>query len=269
MSSIRWGLILGAWGCSGGTSPSDKSGDTGAPLETGDTIDTVDTVDTTTDTYQPPAGDLEGAVLGTGGGPVIGADLRLCRGAVCRNGVTDAAGGFAFGGVPAVWHSFEVVAPDELTATVFAPLLIVADETRAVTVHALPYDGTPSPLGSAVEEHPAGFGLYLELAAGDLEPPLFADEATWVAGARVPEPLWVPVDEVPGTVLAQWYVGPFDYTAVSNAIPVRIDDEWGLADGAQLEVYVGNYLQSAWLPAGTATANGGSITGAALPNLAT
>jgi len=256
-------------GCSG--EPHDTSKPSGSDdTSTTPTVDSGSSETGDTDTQTEPSGGVfHGTLTDPSGVPVQGATLRFCRGTLCRTGTTDGSGGFEFGSVPAEWHSFDALAPEDLgkMATLFVPLLFGESEDREVDLTLLPYDDE-SPLDKGKHERAAGTGLYITASTGDLTPPLLLPDATEIAGVRIPEELWVPTDGIEGTVLAQWFVDPFDYTA-TTPLPVRIDDEWSLADGTELEVYVGNYEQSAWLDAGTATAYAGSITGAALSNLAT
>jgi hypothetical protein len=255
-------------GCTGDkdTTETGETAETGAP-----TTDTSDTqVPTETGTDPQATASLTGEVTGPSG-PVIDAQLRLCRGALCRNGATGTDGSFSFENLPEEWHSFEVIPLEGAgLATVFLPIVFAEDEARTLSLTALPHDA-PSALGPSPEEHTVGTGLYLTVAEGELEPPLFQDPATEVFGVRVPQEYWVPTDGVQGTVLAQWYVGPFDHHALpAGGLPIRIDDEWGTAEGADnFRVYVGSYIESAWVDAGQATHSGGSFTGAALPLLST
>ena len=255
--------------CSG--DPSTDAGDTDRTGETGDTAatDTTDTNDTTP--TEPTSATLSGTVTGPSG-PVVDAVLRLCRDGACRNGTTDATGAYVYEAVAADWFAFEVTAPVGTTpalATAFAPLSFEPDQLRPVDV-VLPLLDPPSPLGPSAEEHPVGEGLFVTLAAGDLEPPLFVDPAAEVAGAWVPEDIRLPTDGITGTVLGMWYVGPFDHEAIDPAgVPVRFVDSWGLADGTTLQCWVGSYEESAWLDCGEPTVSGGQITGASLPVLST
>jgi hypothetical protein len=247
----------------------------GAPADDKDGADTDTDADTgtpDTDTDTTPGEDTSAGLQGTvasPGGPLTDVDLRLCRGSACRNAVTDASGGYLYDDVAVDWFSFEIVPPSGTSyATAFAPLEFHADETRTVDVILVPHDAA-SALGVTASEHAVGQGLYLTLGAADLVPPLLAPPATEVSGVLVPEGQRVPTDGISGTVLGMWYVGPFDYHAAAGDLPARFDDQWGLTDGTTLEVYVGSYDESAWVPAGTATVAAGQITGAALPLLST
>jgi hypothetical protein len=262
-ASWMMALLVGCSGSSDKDTRATGTGDTGAPDDTG-------TTDTDTDTVpgEDRSASLSGTILSPGG-PLADVDLRLCRGTNCRNEVTDAGGAYTYADVAVDWYSFEVVRPEGTAyATAFAPLEFRSGEARTLDVVLLAHDA-PSPLGPTATEHETGDGLYLTLGEPDLTPPLLAPRATEVSGVFVPEGQRVPTDGVTGTVLGMWYVDPFDHTATGADIPVRIEDRWALADGTELEVYVGDYLSSAWLSAGTATASGGQLTGAALPVLST
>jgi len=257
-------LFLGA--CSGSPDDRKDGGDTDVTDETG----TPDTTDTDTDTV--PGEDRSAALGGTIAtldGPYADVALRLCRGSACRNATSDASGAYHYAEVAVDWFSFEVVPPSGSGyATPFAPLEFHTDEARVVDVIMLRHDPASS-LGATAAEHETGDGLFVTAGVADLVPPLLAEPATEVSGVIVPEAQRVPVDGITGTVLGMWYVEPFNYAAANGGLPARFEDAWGLADGTELEVYVGSYDESAWLPAGTATVSGGQITGAALPLLST
>ncbi|MCA9491799.1 MAG: hypothetical protein KC621_17830, partial [Myxococcales bacterium] len=198
-------------------------------------------------------------------------DLRLCRGLACRNGLTAADGTYTFGAIEVDWHSFEVVPPrGSSLATAFAPLRFETETVRTVDVELVPAQTTSLP-GTSTELEVAP-GLHLQLANGDLDPPTPFDPApSAVTGAEVPEAKWMPVDDVTGTVVGMWYLGPFDTPAASTAgVPVSFDDQWSLTEGATLRVYVGSYETSRWVDAGTVTNTSGVLSGdAALPLLST
>jgi hypothetical protein len=266
MRTYGW-TLLAAMACTG--APADKPDDTGASADADADADTDADTDTDVDTDTPTecASSFSGSIDEVGA-PLVGADLRLCRGLLCRNGTTDDAGAYVFGGVPPEWHSFEIVAEPGM-ATALVPILFDCATDRSVDVDVLPLDAD-SPLGGSPAEHPVGDGLYLTVGLNDLEPPLFSDPAEAVAGVRVPEESWIPFDGVEGTVLAMWYLAPFDYHAIpAGGLPLRIENQWGLADGTALEVYVGSYTDSQWLSAGTVSVEGADLNGAALPLLST
>lgn len=260
-----WMAVLALVGCSG-TGTDDGPTDEGSPTDSPSETDTTET-DTPTVTEDISAG-LSGTITGTGG-PLADVDLRLCRGLVCRNGLTDGGGAFDFPDVVVDWHSFEIVGPSGY-ATAFAPLRFDTDQHRTVDVTLVPATAHEVPATrGAVQVAP---GVHLTVGEGDLEPPTPFDPApSEITGAAVPEAAWMPVDEVPGTVLGVWYLGPFDTPAAPSAgLPIAFDNTWALADTTTLRVYVGSYLDSAWVDAGTVTVTGTTISGdAALPHLST
>src|SRR5690606_20930327 len=128
-------------------------------------------------------------------------------------------------------------------------------------------------LPATAAELELGQGLFVTVGKDDLEPPLFVDPATHAAGVRVEQATWPPLDEIDSEkVVAVWYTVPFDHHAKSDAgLPLRVQDQWSLDEGAELSVWVGSYGESAWLPAGSLTVGAdGWLTGeAALPHLST
>ncbi|MEQ1502855.1 MAG: hypothetical protein ABMB14_11525 [Myxococcota bacterium] len=275
-----WIAAGGSVGCSGQSSTpdgdlqaTDGDADTDADADADSDTDTDTDSDADTDPTTVPTASLDGTVLAADGGPFAGAPIRFCRNGFCKNGESDAAGAFAFTEVPSEWHALEAVSLDPIEvgglATAFVPLSFADDEHRAVELTMLPFT-SGGPVAIAPSEQSVGEGLWITAGRDDLVPPLFFDDATAVAGVQLPPSAWVPVDGIAGTVLAMWYVGPFDYKAADAAgIPVRIANTFGLADGDTVEVYVGSYDDSAWLPGGTATADGADLVGAHLPVLAT
>ena len=254
--------------CGGDAADGDPTDE--ADADTDADSDSDSDADTDTDGDADVSASLSGTISGPGGS-LADVDLRLCRGLACRNGLTGADGSFTFTEVEVDWHSFEVVGPDGSgLVTAFAPLQFQTDQARTVDVALVAGQTTALPASSGDVE--AAPGLHLQIANGDLEPPTPFDPApTSVTGASVPQASWVPVDGVSGTVLAMWYLGPFDTPAASTSgIPVSFDDQWSLADSTTLRVYVGDYETSRWLDAGTVTASAGHLSGdAALPVLST
>jgi hypothetical protein len=96
---------------------------------------------------------------------------------------------------------------------------------------------------------------------GDLAEVPFEDPATEILAARIPVEEWVPTDEIAGTVLDQYALGPFDFPAESAAgLPLSFEDPSGLAPGTVLRVYVGSYENSRWEDLGTVTTSGSGWT---------
>lgn len=276
MRTFALGLLVA---CSGGPSDSADTGGDDADADVDTDADGDADADTDADAdgdadsdadadTEPATASIVGTVTGPSG-PLAAANLRFCRGALCRNGVTDGAGSFTFEAVPSDWHSLEVVAaPGSPLATILVPLNFAADEHRVIGLVALPL-GPASALGPTVE-HAMGDGLFVTLGSADIEPPRFIDPATEVAGVRLPDLAFTPTDGITGTTLAMWYLSPFDHHAVDAAgLPVRIVNDFGLAEGATVQVYVGSYELSQWVDAGTATVSGADLVGASLPLLST
>lgn len=204
---------------------------------------------------------LTARVVDADGDPVEGAAIRFCRGPECRFADSDADGRFGFADVVVDWHSLEVVPPQGTPglATAFAPIVFGTEETRSVDL-VMPSLDSPIPLPTTAEAIQVAEGLTITVGLGNLKPPLFVDPATEVAGVRLTPDQWVPVDEEQGTVVAQWFLSPFDHKAEVD-IPMAFTNNYDLPDYTELKVIVGDYTTSDWLEAGTMTVDGGALVG--------
>lgn len=238
------------------TNDTDEPEDTDEPILPGEQGDTSAT--------------LSGKVVGPDG-ELDGANIRFCRGEQCRYATTANGGAFTFEKALVAWHSLEIVPPaGSGLATWFAPIELLKDQSRQLDITIPALDPLVA-LPDASAELELGQGLYVTLGKGDLVPPLFVDPATHASGVLVDTEHHPPLDSLE-EVVAVWYTAPFDHHAKSDdGLPVRVKDAWGLAEGEVLEVWVGSYTDSAWLPAGTLTVGeDGWLTGdAALPLLST
>lgn len=220
-----------------------------------DTIDT-DTTDTeTTDTEVTPVGSstLEGAIVNAAGAAIDGARVQFCRGANCLTRHTDATGTYAFEDILDGPGSFEIIPPEGTDyAIAFTPIDLEDDATLSVDVTMLPL-GAPVSIPATAAELEITDGVYVTLGEGELEPPLFVDDATEVAGVdATATPM--PVQLLEGTVLAMYYLAPFDFHATAGA-PIELRNDWGLADG-EAELYVAVYETSTWDKVGDLTVSG-------------
>lgn len=193
--------------------------------------------------------------------PVEEAGVRFCRGPLCLFADSDDEGRFGFENFAEEWHSLEVIPPMGTTglATAFVPLGFQPETLRELTLTLPPLDAATTLTGTA-QAAQIGAGLTMEIATGDLEPPTFVDPATEVAGVRLTEDQFVPVDDQDGSVVAQWFLQPFDHKAVGD-IPLTFANDYSLPDGSELKVIVGDYTSSSWLDAGTLTVAAGELVG--------
>jgi len=260
---MRWiGLMVPAVACTTDPGPNADSGET--------TVTTPSPTDTTPTIPEDTSASLAARVVDAGGTPIEAAQVRFCRGPTCRFADSDADGRFMFDEVVVDWHSLEVIPPagNDTLATVLVPLVFQTDEDREVDLVMVPLDPA-SALTATTATHEVGEGLEIALELDDLEPPTFAEDATEVAGVRLTEKQWVPVDEQQGTVFAQWLLEPFDYKAKVD-IPMTFTGDFGRKDGASVKVLVGDYTSSQWLDAGTLVSKGGELSGEAkLPVVST
>ena len=101
----------------------------------------------------------------------------------------------------------------------------------------------------------------------DLEAPFGEDAATEAAGVQAT--VLPTIEGVVGMAIAGWYTEPFNHKSATG-LPFRIENQWGLAEGAELHVWVGSYDDFAWLDAGMVTVTDGFLIGAGkLPLLST
>jgi len=256
------GLTLSACGGSSGDPDTDNTdtSDTDAVGDDDDDDDDTTTIETTAH--------LSGVITDEAGSPVDGANIRFCRGAQCRYFTTESDGVYFFADTAVAPQSFEVVPPPTSgLTTAFAPLNFASNEQRVVDV-SVPAEGTSVTLPAAMTELDFG-DLHITMGADDLEAPLFVDEATEASVTRVPMEDWLPVDDLTGTVVAMWYLMPFDHH--SNAgMDLRMDlGSLGLS-GDTYRVYLGSYEESAWKDLGTVTDGGGGLyEGVSLPLIST
>ncbi len=248
-------LVLGA--CSGPTTGAD-------PADTDTTPGTTDTsttgLDTDEEVVEPQA--LSGTVLDDARAPLVGWNVKFCNSIGCRIDESDANGAFEYLDVVILPYSLEPVPPEGSGfATMNFPYTFDPNEEKVVTLVQQPL-GPLATLTAAAAEIEMGAGLWVTIGSGDLEPPALYDPATTAGGVSVPQADWPTIDDVTGTVLAVWYLHPYNYAA-PNGLPVRIAGDLGLAEGAMVDLLVGSYSDFAWLEAGSLTVIGGELVGSA------
>jgi hypothetical protein len=227
---------------------------------TDDTADTVADRDDSSDSSETPVdtadtGDLpmnasvSGTVLDLGGNAVVDARTNVCREA-CQFDYTDTDGSYAIIGLKPWPATYYIAPPDGLgLAHPLVPLTLGDAEQRALHAVVPPLDpGRPIPTTAAEVE--VTDGLYLTLGVDTLTPAAFTELGDEVAAVLVPEGARLPV-EIEGSVVALWYLDPFEATA-ERGIPVRIDNAWGLPPGQALELHFAHEpYDPGWELAGT------------------
>ncbi len=234
-----------------------------------DTTDT-DTIPIDTDDGVDRSAALSGILRDSAGTALEEMDIRFCRGSACRTANTDATGTFTFDDVEVDWHSFEAVPPEGSgLATVFFPLGFATDQARDLDV-TIPTLDPQIELPATAAEFTLGEGLMLTVGTDDIQEPDFVDPATHAAGVRVDGANWPPVDRE-GSVVAMWYLVPFDHHATNDGLPIRFDNgPLGLTEGATYQLWVGSYSDATWVDAGQVTESGGLLEGdAKLPMIST
>jgi hypothetical protein len=193
---------------------------------------------------------LNGTVTDPAGNPVEGARVNVCR-LVCQTRTTDVSGQYVYDAtLGAQTSSFYVFPPDGTSwVTPMITVTLAADEVRTLDVPlSAPTDQAPIPdIAAEVELS----GLLLTVGKDTLEPAEFTTLPDDIVVAYRSDN-WLPI-ETPGTVVAVWYLSPFEATS-EQGLPLRIQDQWDLPQGGQYEVYAAstpaNYT---WFDLGTLT----------------
>jgi hypothetical protein len=253
----------------------DTSGDTdtdlGVDSEPGDTAAPLDT-DCSDDVPADGAGLAITAVDADGN--VLGADriqLRYCRGDKCTNEQCAQDDAHRIGGLDAGVGSLELFPKptgDAPLATAFAPFTVTDGEVSTLTV-TVPRTGTPVDLPATRGPIEVADGLYLTLEQGDLEGATPLDPApTAVSGVDATD-VALPIEGLQGTVLAVWYLDPFDAEVADGSdVTVSVDDRWSLGSGNG-ELYVGDYYTSSWVKVGDLVTDGDKLSASGLPRIST
>lgn len=236
-------LLLLLTACDGGSK--DPVDDTDPPA-----TDDTDTGGGGDDTDLPEGARILGTLKDASGALITeGVRLQYCRGTQCLTANAFEAGAFAFNGLTPGFGSFEVVPlGDSNLASVFAPVEVATDQVKDIGAIVVPAFGPDHTLQVDEEEFEVATGLFLTAAAGDLEPPTPFDPApTAIRGVdATANP--APIEGLAGTLLAMWYLGPFDAHA-PDGLGVRIVDTWGL-DSGDAELWAGDYATAAWIKVG-------------------
>ncbi len=240
----------------------------GPEKDTGETLIDTDVTDTDTggggDTDADEPQSLTGTLKDQDGQAVAGARVKFCNVLRCVYADSDATGAYSFLDVPPMAYSLEPVPPDG-KATVLVPLTLEPNENANVDI-VIPDLDPAKPLTGTPAEIELGSGLFVTVST-DLEAPFGLDAATEAAGVQAT--VLPPLEGVTGTAIASWYLDPFNYKSATG-LPFRIENQWGLAEGAELHVWVGSYDDFAWLDAGMVTVTDGFLVGAGkLPLLST
>ena len=241
MAQALWMLVFGL-GCSTVT-PADSEtdepvdGDTDTDLETG------------SDEYP-----LSGQLLDQDGAGVD-ATIRFCRQGMCSIAETEPDGSYLFSDVRPGTASFEVIPSDVTLAVTFVPIQTVTEpRTLDLTIPRYTHSAT---LTDEAVDAVVGEGLTLTVSRSNIVPPEFVEPATVVSGVRVMTDHFPPMDW-PGELLALWYLAPFDHHSV-DGIPFSIENDFGLAEGEDVEVWIGDYQGSDWDPLGRIQVTSGNL----------
>ncbi len=261
-------IVLGA--CSDKGGDSSTTGGTTPSTESETTPPTDDTATETTTTTPPATASVSGTVTTVDGTPVSGARVNVCR-IQCAFTDTDASGNYNIAPLSPWEAAFYVVPDSDSGLMTQMVLLTLADEEERDLDAVMLEPDKSSPLPATATETEVAAGVYLTVGADILEPAPLTELGDTFTAARVPDGMGMPI-ELPGTVLGNWYFGPFEADSEAG-VAVRLDNLWGLAAGTSVEVYAMSLpTDYSWLLAGTLTvgSDGTSLTGdARLPILTT
>jgi hypothetical protein len=155
-------------------------------------------------------------------------------------------------------------APQGGLAVAFAPIDLPSSGSTEIniTLHDV---GDGFPLTADLSEYEIAPGVFISASTTVLEPPAFVDPATWIGGVDASASP-VPVD-LAGEVLGVWYLMPFDHVS-PDGLSMRITNTFGLTDGDDIEMWVGEYADSLWHEVDVAVA-GEDLAVTGLPVLST
>lgn len=202
--------------------------------------------------------DVLGRVTDLSGAPIAGALVNFCQG-ICLTAISGTDGEFCVEEADSGWYALEVTPPlcSDGYATALIPVFYDDGEAREFSM-TMPDLSTAQALPATAAELEAAPGIFVTVGEGQLTAN-FRDPAVEIAGARLGDDKWPPID-LPGTVVDVWYLDPFEYEA-DPAMPVRFANTRKLADGTTLLVYNGSYEAQRWLEAGSVTAKGAWLEG--------
>ncbi len=223
-------------------------GCTGADPEA-DTAPTVDTEDTDIGPVGP-TGQLGGRILDPSGAGIPGVFVNLCK-SVCTTEETDASGAFQFDPLGVGTYSFHVEPLESMSwGEPLVPYTLEegADDSVDVT---LPKRSAAVALPASRGWIDLGQGLSLEVGQGELTKS-FADDPTEVAVARPAPSTYLPLEGLPGTALAMWYLYPYEAEA-DPASGVRLANDLALPSGGVYELWAASYWDYAFVKLGTLT----------------
>ncbi len=238
----------------------EADADTDADTDTDTDADTDADADADADVV------LSGTVSDLNGNPLL-ARMQMCLES-CYFAESGPDGTYTFDPLEPATYSYEIVVLQEGDwATPLVPFFLQADDAVIDLGVPLLESGSATPVGAPAEVQAAS-GVWLTLDEEELTLPFGADGSR-TQGVRVPPDQLPPIQGVDNTVLAAFYLAPFDAHS-SAGIGFRIDTQaLGIADGTQLQLFASNYLTQEWLDVGTFTTAGGEVQGDSLPVLST
>jgi hypothetical protein len=247
-------VLLSLVACDGGSSDkANDSSDTGG----GDTSTNGETGETGNPFL---TASLNGTVLDPDGAPLQGFRTNVCK-EVCKTSMTGADGSYEFTSLEPWTAAFYVQGNSELGyATPYAPVTWADNEEKTIDIRLLDIGEVLSASGGG--DHEFSSGIRVSFANGDMVDMLSSDAIEEVSATAVDDDARPPL-EVGETVLAVWYLGPFE---AHGSATVSVRNDWALATGETVSVWWAETPEtSTWVNGGTLTAINGEdwLTGSA------
>ena len=239
------------------TACGDKDSIDSVPEADADTEADSDTdTDTDADTDLPATASMSGVVVDGTGKPLEGIRLNVCK-EVCRTVSSDGEGAFEFEEFEAEWvHAFDGVDPSGERMSALTLLKESADVHRGDVQVTMLEPAQTEPMPSTPTET-ALCGVHLTVSKDLLTLP-FGEDGETLTCTQAPPPTWLLWDELPGTPLQVWYLGPFD-AHTDEGLDFWIDNQLGLDEGATVHAWAADYANTAWSDAGTLTVVDGRL----------
>ena len=261
MNSYIMLLGLSLWGC--GTKAGDTSSDT-ATEDTGEP-----TVVNPEDTAEP--GDyvaISGTMNWGDGSPAEGADVQVCA-SLCRRTSVQSDGSWELTGLDKEAYIVLGFVQGDASITTTVSLVDMQEDKNIGAMTLKPY-ATQVAFTAGMHEYVLDGGLHISFNSDDISSGLYSVSFNDMVSSLKVDGDSVPHDLQDREILGMWMLGDFDYH-VSSGISWRLDDTFGLDEGASIEMLILNNEAHAWDSLGTFPLENGAFAGgdATFPYLST
>ncbi len=237
----------------------DKPDDTGPEGDTDTDTDTdSDTdADSDSDTDTDASGTFAGTVLLEDGSAGAG-EVQLCS-SFCMTQQLGGDGSFLFSNLPTDRYGIHVELSEDIAQGLFFfDVESAMDNVMASPYYALEWDHETEIADGGTATVNMGGNLFVAVDTRALTLPLGITDYL-IKGAYVRPDLYPDTSSVDGELVAAWFLGPFNGSFDPPAA-FSIQQDFGLEEGTELQIWVADYLGADWASGGTATVQGdGSI----------